>query len=96
MSNALLWGVCWLGQFCIYESLAAAKTYTQKYLGFAVPWDTFSRAFWDVQTVRYLGTVITLGGLFVLSVLITHLIRFKNLSEGDKEKEPHDSRHENQ
>ncbi len=84
--DGVIWGAVWLGQFCIYEGLAAGKTLTARYLGFAVPWDTFSRAVWDAQTVRYIGTVVSLGGLFVLSVLLQHLIRPQNVSEGDRPK----------
>ena len=77
--NALVWGG-WLALFCVLEGLAAFK----QHLPFRVPWDTFSRAFWDAQSVRYLGTVVTLGGLFVLSVLTQHLLQRRNLEEGDR------------
>ena len=83
----LIWGA-WLALFCVLEGLAAFWS--------GCPWNTLSRTVWNLQTVRYVGTAVTLLVLFVLSTLITHLPRFKNLSEGDKEKEPHDSRHENQ
>jgi hypothetical protein len=74
--SLIVWG-CWLTLFCILEGLAA--------LG-VVPWDTFSRTVWNLQT-RY-GAPVTLGVLFVLSVLLAHLVRYRNLSEGDEEKEP--------
>ena len=76
--NYIVWG-SWLALFCVLEGLAAFWS--------GCPWNTFSRTVWDLQ-VKW-GTPITLGILFVLSVLIAHLTRFKNLTEGDRE-EPHD------
>lgn len=73
----MVWGA-WLILFCVLEGLAA--------FWHGCPWPTFSRTIWDLQT-RY-GAPVTLGVLFVLSVLIAHLPRYKNLSEGDKKKEP--------
>ena len=80
-----IWGIWWLGiNFLILEGLAAFKHLTQRWFGWQVPWDTFSRSVWDVQTVKIIGTVASLGVIFVLSVLAEHLIRQKNISEGDK------------
>ena len=76
--NYLVWGA-WLALFCVLEGLAAFWK--------GCPWDTFSRTVWNAQTLRYVGTAVTLGVLFVLSTLLTHLPRYKNLSEGDR-KEP--------
>ena len=75
--NYIVWGA-WLALFCVLEGLAAFWK--------GCPWDTFSRTVWDLQ-VKY-GTAVTVGVFFVLSILVTHLPRYKNLTEGDR----HESR----
>jgi hypothetical protein len=76
--NFAVW-VCWfigLG-FVVPESLAAFG----HRVGIHVPWTTFSRFFWDLQ-VRW--TAVTLGGIFVLAILASHLIRYASVAEGDR------------
>lgn len=90
--NLVVWAGYWLGSFLVLEGLATFKTYTLRWFGFAVPWDTFSRFVWDAQTWRYVGTAVTLLVLFVLSTLIGHLVRFRNITEADRILERHDKR----
>ena len=75
--NYIVWG-SWLALFCVLEGLAVFWA--------GCPWNSFSRTIWDLQ-VKY-GAPVTLGVLFVLGVLIAHLVRSKNLSEGDRSETP--------
>lgn len=77
MTSWIVWGG-WLALFCVLEGLAAFWK--------GCPWDTLSRTVWDLQGVRYAGTAVTLAIVFVLSTLLTHLVRFRNVSEGDRKK----------
>lgn len=79
--NVGIWGALWLGLFTILETLAAFKRYTESAWGWAVPWDTFSRFCWDLQ-IRF--EWVTLGVIFLLGVLASHLIRLASVQEGDR------------
>jgi hypothetical protein len=70
----IVWG-CWLALFCVIEGLAAFWD--------GCPWATLSRTVWNLQTLKYVGTAITLLLLFVLSTLQEHLLRRRNVEEGD-------------
>ena len=75
--NYIVWGA-WLALFCVLESLAVFWS--------GCPWNSFSRTIWDLQ-VRY-GAPVTLAVVSILGILVVHLVRSKNLSEGDRETKP--------
>lgn len=74
--NYIVWGL-WLGLFCVLEALAVFWP--------GCPWATFSRTVWNLQA-KY-GAAVTLGVLFVLSVLLAHLPRYSNIAEGDEKED---------
>lgn len=70
--NIAIW-TSWLAGFCIREALAVWWK--------GCPWDTFSRFVWDLQVKFEFATV---GVVFLVAILGSHLIRFRGVQEGDR------------
>jgi hypothetical protein len=72
LANILFWGVGWGGMLATGEFLAMYWK--------GCPWSTLSAFAWRLQVLFPWLTVIFIAGM---SVLISHVIRTKNVQEGD-------------
>lgn len=80
--NIIVWvAPGWLFYFCVIEAPAAFKAQTERWFGWRVPWDTFSRFIWDAQA-RWDFLAVAVAALF--GILFSHLLRGRSIEEGDR------------